>query len=1129
MLKKLIAFSLHYAPLVLILAVALLLFTAYQVRHMPVDVFPELNAPTVVILCEAGGLAADEVEQNVTFPIETALNGMSGIRRVRTSSAVSLAVVYAEFDWGTDIYRARQVITERLATAQERLPKGVHLEIAPITGITGEIMLLALANDDDPSTPPVSELDLRAHAEFVVANRLLAVAGVAQVVAIGGELPEYQVNVRQEQLLLYGLSIEDVVTAAGKAHSTEPAGYLPNIEGLELPIRQSARVKSVEDIKNTVVKFHNGAPLTIGQVADVVLAGSPKRGTASESGRPAVVLGVQKAPATNTITITADIDEAIKGIQAALPRGITINPTVMRQADFINRSLGNVKHVLRDATIFVTIVLILFLMNVRTTVITLTALPLSLAITLLVMYAMDLSINVMTLGGLAVAIGVLVDDAIIDVENVYRRLREDAALPAGLRRPFLRVVYDASNEIRSAMVFATVIIVIVFIPLLFLQGLEGRFFRPLGITYVTSILASLAVALTVTPAMCRMMLKQKASKIASNPPPSQGGARGGSSEQAEAAATSPQAEIDSLSQSDNPTRPQHLPKREGTKCDPTSNTADAGHHNDSHVVRWLKALYSPTLRLAVGWRKSVLAAAVLITIASILLAATFGTSFLPTFNEGTISVFLNAPPGTSLEESNRLAESVDRQLMAVEGVAHVVRRTGRAERDAHAEPPSRSETEVRLKEGYRREEVLPAIDKVLGAIPGIQTETGQPIEHRLSHVLSGTAAAIAINVYGEDIEKLRVIAQEVEAELKRIPGTRDVAGNREALIVSLPIRYRSDDLKRFGLTHADAAEQVNHAYFGATVAEVNEGVRRYDIVVRLDPSERQSIADVRSLLLRGDGGAMVRLDEVADVGREYTPMGIQRENARRKAVISTNVAEGFNLGHLVEEVRRRIDPIVVGKHGYQVTYGGQFEAQQAASRTIYIMGGGVSIIILLLLYMAFHSIRAAMLVMVNLPLALVGGIAAIFINESPSLISNALALVGLGSAAYRAPVISIASMVGFVTLFGIAVRNGILLVDHYGALVREGRTLEDAVHQGSMERLVPILMTALCAVLGLVPLALAAGEPGSELLAPLAVVVLGGLVTSTMLNLVVVPAGYYLIFKNRPLIAPGASERVVLD
>jgi len=1044
MLRRLIAFSIANPLMVVLLASLVLAGALYQMTRMPVDVFPDLNAPTVVIINEAGGLGAEEVEQYVTFPVETALNGLPGVRRVRSGSAISLSIVYVEFDWGTDIYRARQFVTERLATVQERLPPGTHSEIAPVTGITGEIMLLSLGSTE----ASVSEMDLRAYAEYNLSNRLLAVPGVAQVVAIGGRLPEYQVNVRQAQLALYGLTAADVTRAASEAHSVASAGYLANVEGQELPIRQSARVRSVEDIKNTIVKYRAGAAVRIGDVADVVLGGAPRRGAAGQGGKPAVVLAVQKAPGTNTVAITRNIDAALDAVQPTLPQGMILNRAVMRQADFINLSLRNVLVVLRDAAVFVAIVLVLFLLNVRTTLITLTALPLSLAVALLVLWAMGLSINVMTLGGLAVAIGELVDDAIIDVENVFRRLHENAARPPPDRKPFLRVIFDASNEIRSAVVFATIIIVIVFVPLLFLQGMEGRFFRPLGLAYITSILASLLIALTVTPAMCRLLLRGKLGRERDREP---------------------------------------------------------------FLVRWLKAAYRPTLERAIRWRWGVAAVALVATGLSLWLASTFGTEFLPRFNEGTITVFLNAPPGTSLEESDRLGRAVDGRLAGLEGIRSVVRRTGRAERDAHAEPPSRSEIEIGLEPGITREQLLPAIDKVLASIPGITAEIGQPIEHRLSHVLSGTPAAIAVNVYGEDVSVLRMIAREVEAALKELPGTRDVQGNREAMVVSLPIRYRHDDLARFGLTPAAAAEQVSSAFFGRTVAEVNEGIRRYDLVVRLSPEERQTVEDVRDLVLRGQGGAMVRLHEVADIGREYTSMAIQRENARRKAVISTNVAEGYNLGHLVDEVRQRVDPIVA-RHGYTVSYGGQFEAQQSAARTIYLMGTGVIVVILLLLYTAFGSIKAALLVMVNLPLALVGGILAIYLTESGNIWSNTLGLFGAGL--YRAPVISIASMVGFVTLFGIAVRNGILLVDHYQTLLNQGIPLHLAIVEGSLERLSPILMTALAAVLGLVPLALAAGEPGSELLAPLAVVVLGGLITSTLLNLVVVPAGFALVIRE---------------
>jgi CzcA family heavy metal efflux pump len=1059
MLKRLIAFSLKNSALVLLLGVAVVAFAAYQLPRMAVDVFPELNAPTVVILTEAGGLSADEVEQYVTFPLETAVNGLPGVRRVRTGSAISLSIVYVEFDWGTNIFLARQQVGERLMGLEERMPPGVHVEMTPITGITGEIMLLSLSSPDGS----VPDTTVRAFGEYDLRNRLLAVPGVAQVVAIGGELPEYQVNVQPDKLLLYDLTVKDVIDAAAEAHSTASAGYLTNVGGLEMPLRQTARVRSANDIRGTVIKYHKGAAVTVGQVADVVLAGAPKRGTGAEGGKSAVILSIQKAPGTNTITVTRDIDRALDQAEAGMPKGMTLNRHVMRQTDFINLSLRNVLHVLRDASIFVAVILILFLLNVRTTLITLTALPLSLAIALLALWALGLSINVMTLGGLAVAIGELVDDAIIDVENVFRRLRENAALPEGQRKRFVQVIYDASNEIRSAVVFATVIIVIVFVPLLFLQGLEGRFFRPLGIAYITSILASLVVALTVTPALCKYLLKGKL------------GGKG---------------------------------------------------HGEGFLVRWLKAGYGPALNLALRERAVVVLLAVLATGGSVWLASTFGTSFLPEFNEGTITVFLTAPPGTSLQESDRLAKAVDRQLVQIDGVRAVVRRTGRAERDEHAEPVSRSEIDVSLKPGHRREDVLVRIDEVLAKIPGIHGETGQPISHRLSHILSGTPAAIAISVFGEDLPTLRKIARDAEAELKKLPGARDVTGNREAMVTTLPIRYRHDDLRRFGLTPAGAAQQVTAALYGEVVAEVNEGVRRFDIVVRLDPESRRGVQDVRELILKGKGGATVRLREVADIGPEDAAMAIQRENARRKAVISTNVAEGYNLGHLVEEVKRVVDPIVA-RHGYEVHYGGQFEAQQSAAKTIYVMGGGVMLIVLLLLYMAFDSFRAALLVMVNLPLALIGGIAAVYITESPDLWANTLALFGVGDGRYRAPVLSIASMVGFVTLFGIAVRNGILLVAHYGQLMNEeGKSVAEAVVQGSMERLVPILMTAFAAVLGLVPLAMAAGEPGSELLAPLAVVVLGGLVTSTLLNLFVVPAGYSLIFsgKTKATTAPEAVQ-----
>lgn len=1054
MLQRLIRFSLDNSVLVLVAAALVIVFAVYQVRQAPVDVFPELNAPTVVVITEAPGYAADEVEQFVTFPIESTVNGIPGVRRVRSSSAIGLSIVWIEFDWGADIYTARYLVSERLTIASENLPGGVTPQITPVTSITGEIMLISLRSERAADGgDKIDALELRAFGEFDLRNHLLSVPGISQVVAIGGRLPEYQINVDQTKLRLYDLTIQDVVEAARQTHSTAGAGYLPNVEGLEVPLRQTGRVRSTADIAGTMIRYEDGAPVTIGQVADVTQGGALRRGTGSEAGRPAVVLSIQKAPGTNTLELTRQIDRKLDQLEVGLPAGMILNRHVMRQSDFIERSLDKVVEVGRDAAIIVAIILALFLMNARATAITLITIPLSIAVALLALVGFGGTINVMTLGGLAIAIGEIVDDGIIDVENFFRRFRENQLLPPPDRASHVSVVFSSSNEIRSSVVFATVIIVMVFVPLLFLQGLEGRFFRPLGTMYITSIVASLFVALTISPALCKHLFSDK------------GGLK---------------------------------------------------QHREGALVRFLKYLYEPAVRVAVRWRKTVLAGCLGLAGAFVLFAGSFGTSFLPEFNEGTFTVFLMAPPGTSLEESDRLATGVELRMAEIEGVRAVVRRTGRAERDEHAEPVSSSEIEVSVMSGHSPERVRREIDTVLEAIPGITTMVGQPIEHRMSHVMSGTPAAVAINVFGEDLSVLRKIASEIESELKTVPGARDVNAQREVMINTLPVRYRPADLARWGLTPVSAAQQVKMAVFGEAVSLVNEGVRVFDIVVRLAADHRQSVDDVRQLLLRGEGGALVRLDEVADIGVERASNLIARQNAQRKAVVSVNVARGFNLGHLVEEIRAKVDPIVK-KHGYTVEYGGQFEAQQSASRTIYVMGIGVAILMLLLLSMALRSSRAALLVMVNLPLALIGGIAAIFISESDHLVGNLLAFFGQWGARYEAPIISVASMVGFVTLFGIAVRNGILLVNHYRHLMEEeGRSLDQAILLGSMQRLVPILMTALTAALGLVPLALAAGQPGSELLAPLAIVVLGGLITSTFLNLFVVPAGYSLVFRGSP-------------
>ena len=1052
MLSRLIRFSLDHAALVLLSAGILLAFVVVRLPDTSVDVFPELNAPTVVIMTESPGLAADEVEQYVTFPIESSVNGVPGVRRVRTSSAIGLSIAYVEFDWGMDIITARQLVSERLDTVREDLPPDAHAEMTPITSITGEIMLLAVSSPNKK----MSDLEIRAFAEYDLRNKLLAIPGVSQISVIGGELPEYQVLVRQNDLRLYDLTMDDVIEAAGASHSTLSAGYLPDIDSLEMPVRQSGRVRSVADIEGTVIKYHEGFPVKIGEIAEVKLGPAPKRGTGADGGKRAVVMTIQKAPGTNTLLITERIDAMLDELQKSLPEDLLINRQIFRQGDFIQLSVSNVMHALRDAAIIVAVILIMFLLNMRTTVITLTALPLSLAVGVLALDWMDMTINVMTLGGLAIAVGSLVDDAIIDVENVFRRLNQNAARPETERRPRLEVIYEASNEIRPAMVFATIIIVLVFLPLMFLEGIEGRFFRPLGIAFGVSILASLLVALTVTPAMCRYLISGR------------------------------------------------------------SNQNDSG---DTRFVRWLKRIYEPLVIWAVHHRNRVLSAALVVTIASLCLGSTFGKSFLPEFNEGTFTVGLFAPPGTSLNASDRMAASVEKQLLRLEGVRSVTRRTGRAERDEHAEPVSNSEIDVTIRPEFRKEEVRQQISQILEKVPGITTNIGQPIEHRLSHILSGTPAAIAINVYGDDLSKLRAIAKEIEGALKPLPGARDVAANREVMIQSLPVEYRPNDLSAYGLTPLSAAQQVRNAIFGVKVAQINEGVRRYDLAVRLEESERNELRDLKNLMLTGQGGALIRLNEVADIGPEMTSNLIARENTQRKAVVTLNIEEGYNLGHTVAQVRERVDPIVQ-QYGYLVHYGGQFEAQQAASRTIFIFSGLVILLMAILLQLAIGSIRVALLVMVNLPLALIGGIFAIYLAESPNVILNTLSLFNLGGR-YTAPVISIASMVGFITLFGIAVRNGILLVNHYKHLVEcDGNSLHQAIIQGSSERLVPILMTALTAALAVLPIVIQGDKSGNEILAPLSIVILGGLLSSTFLNLIVVPAGYAAIHRHSLSIKP---------
>ena len=1043
MLNALIRWSLNRRGLILALAAAVVISSALAIPRMPVEVFPELNAPTVTIMTEAPGYAPEEVERAVTFQVETALNGIAGLRRLRSSSALGLSIVWAEFDFGADVYRNRQLVAERLARIENTLPANIHPpEMTPVASLAGEIMLLGLTSLEGEASP----LELRRIAEFDLRPRLLAARGVAQVTAIGGELPEFQVRVRPGDLLRYGLTLSQVAEAAEAAHAPVGAGYLADVSGRELPLRPETRVRGTEDLAGTVVGQWKGVPVTLEQVADVGIAGAPRRGTGSAGGKPAVILSIQRNPGTNTLELTSRIDEILSDFEKTLPKGISLQRSIFRQADFINVAVDNVLEALRDASIFVLIILFLFLLNFRTTIITLTALPLSLGVTLLVLDAWGVTINVMTLGGIAVAIGSLVDDAIVDVENVFRRLRLNAALPVDQRRPPLEVIYLASIEVRQAILLATLVIILVFTPLFFLGGIEGSFFRPLGVAYTIGLAASLLVAMTVTPVLCYYLL-------------------------------------------------------------PSSSAT--GVKREGWLVRILKAAYVRMLSFALRARTLVLAGSAALLAAAVLLALTYGSSFIPTFNEGSITLFLNTPPGTSLKESNRVARQLELQVGELEGVAAVTRRTGRAEQDEHAEPVSASEIDIRLEPTADPDAVRQALEKLLAASPGVTKQLGGPIDHRLSHILSGTPAAIAIKIFGDDLEELRAIAAEVEVKLSPLPGVRDLVANREVMTATVPVRFDKARLAHYGLTPANAAGQLQTAFLGRTVGVVNRGASRMDIVLRLEGASRRNLDDVRAFTLHAPSGAIVRVRDVAEVIEEQASSLITRENVRRKAVISCNVAPGHNLGDLIEEIRTHVDPVIKKFPGTYVEYGGQFEAQKEASGRILLASIGVLLVIMTILYSAFRSARPVLLILLNLPLALVGGVAALFISESPDLIENTRALFGSGT--YVAPVVSISALVGFIGLAGVACRNGLLLISHYYHLMEEeGVAKKDAVVRGAQERLVPILMTAMSSALALVPLVLARGEIGSELQHPIAVVIIGGLVSSTFLNLFVVPVGFDL-------------------
>jgi len=1019
MLDAIIKASLKNRLLVLFAAAILLLAGIFIVVEMPVDVFPDLTAPTVTILTEAHGMAPEEVEALVTFPIEASVNGATGVRRVRSSSAMGISIVWVEFDWGTNIFTARQIVSEKLQLVAAQLPNDISPPVlAPISSIMGEIMLVSISSEQH------SELEVRSAADWIIRKRLLAIPGVSQVVPIGGGRKQYQVLVDPDKLLAYGVTLQEVTAAVEKSNQNFSGGVFME-KGQEYVIRGIGRVFSPDDIGGAVIAVKKGVPILVRNVAEVKVGPAVKIGDASVNARPAVVISIQKQPAANTLELTRRIEKTLAEIQATLPAGMVINTHIFRQSDFIQAAVKNVSVALRDGAILVVLILILFLANFRTTFISLTAMPLSLIFAVFVMKLLDITINTMTLGGMAIAVGAIVDDAIIDVENVFRRLKENAARPEGDKKPLMTVIFEASKEIRASIVTATLIIMVVFLPLFFLSGVEGRLLRPLGIAYLTAIAASLVVALTVTPALCSYLLTEKTFGRA--------------------------------------------PK-------------------DSFVLRYLKRAYGKTLDFVLRKPKVVLGGAALALAGSLTLLPFLGRAFLPEFNEGSLTISVLTLPGTSLAESNKIGNLVENILLSHPAIKSTARRTGRAELDEHAQGVNAAELDARFElKNQSKEEMLEELRRALSVLPGTHITLGQPLGHRIDHMLSGTRANIAVKIFGPDLYRLRFLAEEIRRQIEPIPGLVDLAVEQQMDVPQVRLRVNRPAMARYGMSVADLAEAVDVAFNGEVVSQVLEGQQAFDLLVRFDENSRGSLDKIRQARLSTPSGTNVPITELAAITSEKGPNTVSRENVQRKIVVQANVS-GRDLRGVVDDIRARIGKNIQLPQGYFIEYGGQFESEREATRIITLLSLAAILIIGLLLYIEFNSFWTPLLIMVNLPLALIGGIVAVFLSGG---------------------VVSVASLVGFITLFGIATRNGILMVSHYYHLLAEGKPLEEAICQGSMERLSPVLMTALAAGLALIPLALAGGEPGNEIQAPLAVVVLGGLISSTALNQIVIPALFF--------------------
>ena len=1024
MLNKIIKFSLDNKLLVLLAVVLVVIGGIYSTRNIEVDVFPDLTMPTVVVLTDAADMAPEEIERLVTFPIETAVNGASNVRRVRSSSSQGFSFVWVEFDWGMDIYKARQIISEKLVSITGELPDGIVPMLAPQSSVMGEILFIGMQSDT------TSMLELRTLAEWVVKPVILATGGVSQVTIIGGDYKQYQVLADVVKMDMYGVTMAELESAVS-AMSVNVGGGVVRDYGNEYNLRGMGRTNNIEELERTLVKMNDNSPVRIGDVADVVVAGAVRQGYASLSCKPSVILSISKQPNINTLNVTENIERNLQAMAKSLPADVTLDTEIFRQADYIQSSVNNVGKALIEGAVCVILILFLFLTSFRTTIISIVAIPLSLLGTMIVLYLSGMDINTMTLGGMCIAIGSLVDDAIIDVENVYKRLRQNNRLPKEERLSAYRVVFDASSEIRASIIHATLIIMVTFMPLFFLSGLEGRMLKPLGIAYLIALVISLLVAMTVTPLMCKMLLAND----------------------------------------------KYLAKKE----------------KRTWVDRWLLEKYAFSLDKAIKYSKPIISVLLLLLVVCFLLFANMGRSFLPEFNEKALTIAAVSRPGVSLEESNRIGGIIEKELLSIPEVTGTARRTGRGELDEHSQTSNGAEIDVNFVLDKRsKEEFLNDVRERLASVPGVVTSVGQPLEHRIDHMVSGTQADLAIKVFGPDLNTLFTTGNIIKALLAEFSNVVDVNVEQQVETPQLQIRANRDRLAYYGITMEQFNAFVSVAFPGKKLGEVYEQERSFDLILRLNHDYTESIDGVRRALIDTEKGK-VPLEEVADIKSSGGPGSISRENVQRKVVVSANITGG-DIAGTVERIAEYLDKELSLEEGYRLEYGGQFESAESASRTLWLTSLVAIGIVFVLLYGEFKSALLSFVVLLNLPLALIGGVIATFLSSG---------------------VVSIPAVIGLITLFGIATRNGILLVSRYQHLISNGMELERAVRVGSCDRLTPILMTACTSALALVPMILAGDKSGNEIQSPMAVVVLGGLITSTFLNIYVIPIVYRWLQKNK--------------